>query len=869
MGKITLKALMMISLAGLLLLQFSHALAQSPAPVLKQPVLLGKQALTLESILEQLEKKAGCSFSYNPELLPLKKEISLDGKEKTVAQVLNAALARTGLEYVERGGVIIIRKNNRHKHTISGYLRDKESAENLIGANIFNTNTHSGTSSNNYGFYSITVPSDTASFLISYVGYQPVLLELILSGDTAINISLEKNSLLKEVIVTSERSEAIHESERMSVVSLPVAQLKSMPAFMGEADVLKAVQLMPGVHSGNEGNGGLYVRGGGPDQNLILMDGVPVYNATHLLGFFSIFNVDAINNIELIKGGFPARYGGRLSSVLDINMKEGNMKSFHGEGSVGILSSKLSLEGPLVKDKASFIISGRRTYLDLWMKPLVQASSDGLVSFGYYFYDLNTKLNYKLSDRDRLYFSSYFGSDAANVRFQLDSADYQLRVRSGLSWGNNVTAFRWNRAISNKLFSNLSFTYSKYKLGVGTEVQESGLPAENYEGRDVRNVFNSGINDLTLKADFDFFPQAAHHVRWGVAAIHHTFNPGVYHYQAQEADTARGLKKVYGWEYNTYVEDDIRVSNRFRINAGLHFSGFRVKQRNYLSLQPRLTTRYLLTEKLSFKASIASMTQFIHLLSTSGIGMPSDLWVPSTENIRPQQSHQAAAGIARTLGRKYEFSAEGYYKIMSGLIEYKEGSSYLYLDKSWQDKVATGQGESYGAEFLLQKKYGKTTGWFGYTLSWAYRQFDELNNGRPFPYRYDRRHDISLAVMHRIKKNIELSSTWVYGTGNAITLPQAFYRSMPNYPGAAQNQPIYYYAGRNDFRMAPYHRLDLSAGFHKKKKWGERTWTVGVYNAYNRKNPFFIDRISGPVGGKFIQFSLFPIIPSVSYSFKF
>jgi hypothetical protein len=761
------------------------------------------------------------------------------------------------------------------KYTISGYVRDKSSAESLIGANVFEKRLLSGTTTNTYGFYSLTLSSDSVSIIFSYVGYTPIEVKFFLGRDTTINAELGGTSFLNEIVVTAEASDPIQERTQMSTISVPIAQIKSMPALLGEVDVLKVLQLLPGVQSGTEGASGLYVRGGGPDQNLILLDGVPVYNASHLFGFFSVFNADAINNVELIKGGFPARYGGRLSSVIDISLKEGNMKKFQGEGSIGLISSKLTLEGPIIKDKTSFIVSGRRTYIDILTRPLIKAAGDGEV-VGYYFYDLNTKLNHKFSDKDRLYLSVYLGDDKFYAKYKYDETyndqTYKSDENAGIAWGNITTALRWNHMINQKLFSNTTLTYSRYRFNTFMEEKSERTFNGNTEKEFYSLKYISGIQDYAAKIDFDYLPNPNHYIRFGSSAIRHSFNPGAFGYkETQQTDTTFGAQKMYAMEFAVYAEDDIKINDRLKLNAGVHFSGFGVENRFYNSLQPRVAARYLITPTLSYKISYNRMNQFIHLLTNSGIGLPTDLWVPSTGLIRPQRAEQVAIGLAKNLKSTYEISLEGYFKKMNNLIEYKEGASFFNIDKDWQGKIESGEGRSYGAELFLQKKYGSVTGWLGYTLSWSDRTFQNLNFGQTFPYKYDRRHDVSMTMMKKLGKKIEFSTAWVYGTGSAVTLPVASY-----YEGHGMvNDGILDYGYRNAFRMRSYHRLDVSFSFVKTTRWGERRWTLGAYNVYNRKNPFYIDvkrKYNSDYTSsfnQFVQYSLFPIIPSVSYSFKF
>lgn len=765
------------------------------------------------------------------------------------------------------------------KFTVSGYIKDADSGESLIGATLYHANSTSGAAANLHGYYSITLPSDSVSLLFSYVGYTHQVVKFHLHRDTVINVHLNSSTLLNEVVVNASKAEAIHDVTKMSSMSIPLEQIKSLPAFFGETDVLKVLQLMPGVQSGSEGSSGLYVRGGGADQNLILLDGVPIYNASHLFGFFSVFNADAINHVELIKGGFPARYGGRLSSVIDINMKDGNMKEVKGEGSVGIIAAKISVEAPIQEDKTSFIFSARRTYIDVLARPLIKKSTKGDEVAGYYFYDLNFKVNHIINQSNRLYISTYLGDDKAYARskdeYTSNNTHTKYRDEFGLRWGNVITALRWNHVFTPKLFSNFTTTFSRYRFDIFNESEETiTSPGQPTKEDFYKNRYLSGIRDWAAKADFEYLPNPNHYIRFGTNLIDHRFSPGVYATKSStENDTTAGAKIINAQEMAVYVEDDWKLNSNLKVNVGLHASAFTVENRWYHSFQPRAALRYLLTEDLSLKASYASMTQYIHLLTNAGLGLPTDLWVPSTKRIEPQQSWQVATGIAKTYKDLYEISLEGYYKEMTNLIEYKDGASFIHIDEDWQNKVVSnGYGESYGAELLLQKKTGTITGWIGYTLSWTNRQFDELNFGKKFSYKYDNRHDLNIALSHSWNDRMDFSMAWVYTTGNAITLPVAIFEdaTSTDNPNYYFDSDIYHYEGRNSFRMRDYHRLDVSFSWWKNKKWGQRKWTLGVYNVYNRRNPFFMDiGYDKNDNKKFIQYSLFPILPSLTYSFKF
>jgi hypothetical protein len=776
--------------------------------------------------------------------------------------------------------------------TISGYVEDHSSGEKLIAATIYDINTGKGTSANEYGFYSLTLPSGEVNLRVSYVGYTTYHETFLLHADLRMNISLVPSLTLDEVVVTTHRPQDVVEDVQMSTVHIPIREIKSIPMFMGEADVIKTIQLMPGVQSGTEGTSGIYVRGGGPDQNLFLLDGVPIYNANHLFGFFSVFNPDAISNITMTKGGFPAHYGGRLSSVLDIRMKEGNMKEFHGAGSIGLIASKLTLEGPIIRDKTSFIVSGRRTYLDILARPIIRQinKSNGVEGMsGYYFYDLNAKVNHKFSEKDRLYLSAYHGRDRLYVdneeKWIENDTSYQINSESGLYWGNLTTALRWNHVFGNKLFGNLSLLYSNYKFDTFDETQTllNGKYDLGYSYH-----YTSGIEDWGGVADFDYRPVPSHAIRFGGKYLYHTFSPGIETLESTD-DTLNlrfNAESIYAHEYYVYGEDNFQLGSRIRANIGLHYSGFFVKGKFYHSLQPRFSGRLLVTPHLSVKAAFSRMDQYIHLLTNATIGLPTDIWVPATDKTPPQCSYQSALGLAYNLNDSWYFTLEGFYKTMTRLIDYSEGSSFFEYGVNWEDKIErNGKGLSYGLEFLVRKDIGRFRGWVGYTLSKVELQFATLNNGEPFPYTYDRRHDVSIVIMFRVNERMDASVTWVYGTGKARTLavsryaPDQYDFSNPwddfnlvyDYPYAIRcDEEIEYFKGRNAYREPAYHRLDVGVNWHKQRDWGRTTWSLGLYNAYNRQNPFFLFFGYDAYGNRALkQMSIFMLIPSISYAVEF
>jgi len=763
----------------------------------------------------------------------------------------------------------------QRRYTLSGYVKDSLTGENLIGASV-SVDGKAALSTNSYGFYSLTLPEGNYEISISFTGYQ------LLHFSVALFSNINGNRLLapriaanEEVVVYAKRRDANVRNAQMGKIDLSMSQVKSLPVLMGEVDILKTLQLLPGVRNAGEGNAGFYVRGGGPDQNLIMLDDAVVYNSGHLFGFFSVFNSDAIKNVSLIKGGMPAQYGGRLSSVLDVAMKDGNMKKMEVDGGIGLIASRLSIQGPIKKDKASFMISARRTYIDALVKPFVPSSS-AFHGSGYYFYDLNTKVNYKFSDKDRLYLSGYFGRDV------FDFNNTQRSFKANIPWGNATATIRWNHLFHPKLFANTTLVFNNYNFAFNA-VQNS-----------LAFGVSSGIRDLTAKYDLDYYPAAAHKMKAGVSFTNHVFKPNLVSGRSDSTDfTPDNAQKKYANELAAYLQDDWEVSDKLQISGGIRFSRFTQigpytnytrdadgnktdsmvysrgsKVRAYGGVEPRLTFRYSLHDAASIKASITRNIQYIHLVSNAGSTLPTDLWVPSTLRVQPQMSWQYAAGYFQNFKENtYEASVELYYKQMQNQIEYREG--YTPSLKDPEEEFVFGKGWSYGAEFFVRRNTGKLTGWIGYTLSWTWRQFPDLNNGEKYRARYDRRHDLSVVASYDLNKKWKLSAVFVYGTGNATSLPERFYLV----DGVLTQE----YSRINQYRMPAYHRADLAATYTptpKKPRKIKSSWVFSVYNVYSRLNPYFIyynqtgSAYDGSLKVEARQVSLFPILPSVTWNFK-
>lgn len=767
---------------------------------------------------------------------------------------------------------------SQKRFTLSGYVKDSLSGETLIGSTISILGSSKGITSNAYGFYSISLNTGTYTFICSNVGYITQVKKIDLRSDVPFNFEMApKITTEQAIIISSKKRDANVKNAQMGKLDLSINQIKSIPAFLGEVDVLKTIQLLPGVQSAGEGSSGLYVRGGGPDQNLILLDDAVVYNTGHLFGFFSIFNGDAIKNTSLIKGGMPAQYGGRLSSVLDIAMKEGNDKNFVVEGGLGLIASRLSIQGPVKKNKASFIISARRTYIDALVKPFIK-KTNSFSGSGYYFYDLNAKINYKFSEKDHIYLSGYFGKD----KFDFINGKQSLNVH--IPWGNATGTFRWNHVFNNRLFSNTTLVYNDYTFNFGAT-------QNNFEIN-----LKSGIKDWNVKQDFDLYPFTNHKVKFGAIYTYHTFTPSVL---TGKQDTVEfkpnNAQQKYSHEGGVYIQDDWDVSDKIKINAGIRESGFQQvgkykiyktdingnrldstvytkgqPVKTYFGFEPRFTIRYALNDATSLKAAVTRNVQYIHLVSNAGTTLPTDIWVPSTIKVKPQESWLYALGLFKNFkDNMYETSVEVYYKALQNQIEYQEGYTPATLEDT-EDFFTFGKGKSYGTELFVNKTKGRLTGWIGYTLSWTFRKFPALNFGEQYPAKYDRRHDLSVVGIYELTHKWKLSGTFVFGSGNAATLPQRFYI----FDGVLTQQ----YSRINEYRLPSYHRLDVAATYspvkHPQRKL-KSEWVFSVYNVYSRKNPYFIyfDQQGDPYNGTLKiqakQVSLFPIIPSVTWNFKF
>lgn len=768
------------------------------------------------------------------------------------------------------------------RYTLSGHIKDTANGESLIGANIYIKEQKAGIVTNLYGFYSVTLPKGNYTLTISYIGYQSIEKMLDLTADQTLNFLMQPVGIVgKEVVITEKRSNENVAGNDMSRVSISSEKIKSLPVVFGESDVLKAITLLPGIKSGGEGNTGFYVRGGGPDQNLVLLDEAVIYNPSHLLGFFSVFNSDAIKNAEIIKGAMPAKYGGRLSSIVNVTMKEGNNQKFQASGGVGLIASRFAIEGPIKKNKSSFIFSARRTYIDVLVKPFL---ADSLKGNGYYFYDFNFKANYVFSDRDRIYISGYYGID----KFTFTSPDNR-DIKFNINWGNSFISSRWNHVFTKKLFANTSLIYNRFDLATKASFGIAEF------------TLLSGLKDWNLKSDWQYYPSIRHNIRFGVNYTYHTFIPGIASGRSGSTNIKNEIDNQYAHEAAVYLSDDWDVTDKFGISAGLRYSIFnqvgpyerKLFQNDgtltdsvlsykkgesialYGGLEPRFALRYNLGLHSSLKGSVTKTFQYLHLATSSAASLPTDLWVPSSALVQPQVSLQYALGYFRNFKKdEYESSVELYYKTMENQIEFKPGAQ-LFFNQNLESEMVFGSGLSYGAEFFFKKTTGKTNGWIGYTWSKTTRTFNDLNNGKSYYYRYDRRHDVSFVLSQYISRKWSASFVFVYGSGNFLTLPNGRFLYFIGYDNT-NTPPIFSVIDRYDeisnYRMQAYHRADISFTYQRRVRENyESSWNFSAYNLYNRKNPYFI-YFDPDIAGETVKSKkvyLFPIIPSVTWNFKF
>ncbi len=849
--------------------------------ILDQKVTMVKNNMTVGEILTALEDKYGFTTGYSSTSIDASKKTSLHANNLTLNEVLRMLFPSKLYRFKVLGKKLLIYKR-LERYTINGYISEKQSQEYISNVSVYILEQGEGTISNDYGFYSISLPEGKHKISFSFLGYKSITKEIDLTQDINLNINLEPiTEYLDEVIINSDRESLKSEITQMSTQRITPGIIEDTPVLLGEKDAIKTLQLLPGVQGGNEGSAGFYVRGGSPDQNLIILDESIVYNSNHLFGIFSIFNGDAIKTVEIYKGGFPARYGGRLSSVVKIDTKNGNKEKLTGNINASLISFSFLLEGPLKKNKTSFVLSGRRTYLDLLIRPFIERNND----LGYNFSDINAKIHHVINNKNKLYWSMYFGEDKylSKIRTNTENIDRSNQI---IQWGNITSTFRWNHEFNNKLFSNTSLIFSNYRFR-----NESSATVSN------RSSFfgsNSGIDDYGLKFDFNYYPNPSHTVKFGMLSTYHNFTPrAISIFNDGDVDIT-STQKIQTFESGLYVEDNWEVTNKFSIYPGLRLSYFQHRSKAYIKPEVRFSAAYRIRPTLAIKASYAKMNQYIHRLSNSGFGLPTDLWISSTDKLRPQLSEQVALGLAKDFkDNMYEATVEAYYKKLDDIIEFKEGVSFSSVSDlsnlggtvqtvDFTNGLAIGQGWAYGSEFLLRKKTGKLTGWLGYTLSWSQRQSPDLNQGRKFNDRFDRRHDISLVSSYKFdrpkkqNKTTTLSANWVFSSGLNFDIPNTLGIS-PNVDFPVESPFLsdlsVFNEEKNNFKGEAFHRLVLGVQFHKiTKRKRKKTWGFSIYNAYARRNPFFyqVERTEEESERRVLARGfLFSVLPSFNYNLKF
>ena len=863
--------------------------------------LLGQQVsaefweVSLEEALYRLGDEHDLRLSFSNDILP-PMVITAKFEQLSVETALGQLLEGTPLRVKELGGQIVVFLPADLDFTINGILVDASTGERLIGANVFDSKSGKGTVTNEYGYFSITLPAGPVELDFSYVGYRTLSADFYLMNDRRLDQQLRSDLQLQPIeVVGYKPMPGPPIVQPGGATQLNMEQLEQLPALAGESDLVRALQLLPGVQSGTDGLDGLHVRGGSNGQNLIMIDGVPVYNIAHAAGLFSVFNTNAVKSAQLYKGGFPARYGGRLSSVLDIRTRDGNNQHYEAEASIGLLSGRMTLEGPIQKGKSSFIISGRRSLIGWYLQPLAESmrseeERQSLVDYD--FYDVNAKLNFKLSDRDDLYLSFYKGEDAYRNRsltvdtlFAQDTTVLEpspfFSSRSTLeemSWGNTVTSMRWTHLFGEQLFASLTASYSGLDVGITYERGDSliNLSSGSVTDRYISiGRYFSQINDFGVRLDFDYRPSPSLFMRFGVSATRHQFEPGLLSLElVEKSDTLRQpqieARAISANEFGAYLENEWQVARDFKINMGLHLASFQVDGQNYASLQPRLIANWRVKKGLELNGYLSKMTQFVHLLSNSTLGLPNDLWVPSTGAVKPEQSWQLGLSSVLRLENGWQLTGDLYAKQMSQLLAYSEGALFF---NDWESNLTSGTGSAYGMELLVEKRQGKTTGWASYSLAWADRRFPLVNNGRRYPYRYDRRHTFTLAFVRTINDWVEVSGSWAMNSGFAFSLPQGRYQVF--LPGVG-SVDVVDYGEKNNFRMPVYHRLDLGVNLYFESESVRHTLNFGVYNLYNRRNPLYYNLESRYVTeGNEIreerQFNpvwLLPVLPALNYSLK-
>ena len=859
----------------LILLQSGVSYCQVSNP-LDKVISVSLTNKNLKEILKTLKNKAGATFNYKSAILP-KEELKLfEANNEKLSEILIRLLKPYNIEFKYFGGNSIILKplkiRSNRSYTISGYVFDKNNGEKLIGATVFCRYNKRGTATNDYGFFTLTLPEDSLHLEIRYVGYKNYKEQTINKANSFKIISLEPRVDLKEIEI---RDEGISKSEQKpNGFYFNLRGIKDIPSFMGETDILRAMQMVPGVQGAVESVGGINVRGGGTDQNLVLVDGVPVYNIVHVFGLFSIINPGAVNSIEIIKGGFSAKYNGRLSSILDIKLKDGNNQKISGKVNIGMLLSSATIEGPLLKNKSSFLVSFRRTYFDAFYQPIQYFSNRKNVndySGWYYFYDVNAKVNFKIGNRDKISVNYFSGVDRGRITEKQTFSDtVKFNHVKNLKWSTMISSARWDHILTDKVFMVTTIGITEYSTRFEDELnwETTIKPKVNLSSIDYTQT--SGNRDLFIKSIFEINKIENHQIKTGADLIYHHYNTGTLNYKAKDAnadqDTSIGDKQIYSDEEVVYLEDNWKPTRRLNLNFGLSFNSINVKKTRYHLLQPRISGNYAFTNNFYINTSFTRMQQNLQILPNNSIGLPIDIWIPVTDYLKPQISDQFTFGIGYYFKNKYKLSVEGYYKSMKNLVELKEGAFFVFGGYDWDKSFYTGKGLARGIEVMLEKQTGKVKGWVGYSLSKSDRQFQSINNGHAFPFKYDRRHQISVLLKFpTTKKHWNFSVSWLFSSGSPVTVPTSVY--------TINNKTYYEFTQRNNIRMSNYHRMDLA--FTKTIVFNKNTrvWNIGAYNLYSHVNPLFISTsflVSNTSSKlKFYEVGLLPLIPFISYEISF
>ncbi|WP_420983378.1 carboxypeptidase-like regulatory domain-containing protein [Chitinophaga sp. 30R24] len=836
---------------------------------------------TILFYIQDIQKTTGINISYSSSFLHLNKKVQLTGKEHTTGEVLNIILQGTGIQAAALNGkIFLLRESSQTQYyTVSGFVKEGYSNEVIIGASVFDPVTHKGTETNAYGFYSLQVPDTCQGIIFSHVAYKPVYQHLPPQDEGQLNIHMDIRSSLQTVVVNGEMEST---NSQAGYLNMPIGYVSNFPALLGEKDVLKSLQLYPGASSSLESSSNLLIRGGGADQNLYLLDGVPLYHTGHLFGLFSIFNGDAVKDVSLYKDAFPARYGGRLSSVVDIRTRDGNMKEWHGSATVSPVSGSFLLEGPIIKDKSSASLSIRRSLVDaLYAHNLMKDYGD------YYLYDINFKLNQIINDKNRIFVSFYKGQDKMHIKSE--NPVIQLFDDYNFAWSNITAAVKWTRVVNPRMFTNTSATYSRF---YNLFSQNAIIPISFYDSLFVRGYGFSRIRDIAVRNETEYAVNNSQHISFGGGYTYHNFAPTAYHTNISAGEaTPRRAPIYYMSELTAYAEDEFSLLNdRLIVRPGLHFGALVQHSSFYMSAQPRMMLRWQFPQSQYIQVSFAKMTQFVHQLTTPVINLPTDLWVPSTENIKPEQAFSYSASYQRQWNNQWRFNVNLYYKQLKDIVTTNTVLNIFDNSDLWEKKVIAGNGYNYGSELLLEKTQGRLTGIFSYTLSWAWRQFDKLNGGKQFPYKEDRRHNLSMALKYKINQKWNLAASWKFASGTPFTLPLQIFPDFDwshnikgyldeRYSPFSTYQVNYlpYIARLNNYRLHAIHHLDLGATL----QLGGETHckhiiSGGLYNIYNRSNPFIVsfDQFSYfaydeiyPL--QLYQYSLFRTLPYLSYTFKF